>query len=173
MKGGGYVLMSVKFKIKVNKFPEMQAKIKDLNGKTINVGLTGENAWLGGIHEYGCKIRITPKMRAWLHNNGLHVKESTQYITIPERSFLRGGFDNCKDEVANKAAMVVPLVLNGEMNEDTAINLIGTLFRDRIKDYTVSLNSPPNHPFTIEHKNSSNPLVDTGDLVNSISYEVE
>lgn len=151
----------------------MIAEIKDLNGKKIKVGVAGENAWLAGIHEYGCRIIITEKMRNWLRANGLPVRASTRHITIPERSFLRGGFDNCQDEVANKISMMVPLVLNGEISKKTFYDTAGTLFRDRVKDYAVSLNSPPNHPFTVERKGSSNPLVDTGEMIDNISYEVE
>lgn len=56
--------------------PKIEHKIKSLNGKGIQVGAigSGEHAWLAGIHEYGCKIEVTPKMRAWLHYNGLHLK---------------------------------------------------------------------------------------------------
>lgn len=151
----------------------MIAEIKDLNGKKIKVGVTGEQAWLAGIHEYGCRITITPKMRNWLRANGLPVRASTSHITIPERSFLRGGFDNCHEEVAKKIAMVVPLVIEGQMSKDQCYDLVGTLFRDRVKDYAVDLRDPPNHPFTIERKNSSNPLVASSDMINSIDYEVE
>ena len=151
----------------------MIAEIKDLNGKKIKVGVTGEQAWLAGIHEYGCRITITPKMRNWLRANGLPVRASTSHITIPERSFLRGGFDNCHEEVAKKITMVVPLVIGGQMSKDQCYDLVGTLFRDRVKDYAVDLRDPPNHPFTIERKNSSNPLVASSDMINSIDYEVE
>ncbi len=43
-------------------------------------------AW---VHEFGCTIRVTERMRAYLHGQGLHLKQSTEYIVIPERSFLR------------------------------------------------------------------------------------
>lgn len=151
----------------------MIAEIKNLNGKKIKVGVAGENAWIAGIHEYGCRITITEKMRNWLKANGLPVRASTSHITIPERSFLRGGFDNCSDEIAEKISMMVPLVLNGEISEKTFYDTTGILFRDRVKDYAVSLNSPSNHPFTIKRKGSSNPLVDTGEMIDNISYEVE
>ena len=165
--------MGVKIKTKLNKFPEMQSRIDNLNGKKINVGVAGENGWLAGIHEYGCKITITPKMRAWLRANGLPVRASTTHITIPERSFLRSGFDNCHNEVSKKIEKFLALAIDGKMSEQEFLNTTGTLFRDRIKDYAVSVNTPPNHPFTIERKGSSNPLVDTGDMINSISYEVK
>lgn len=165
--------MAVKLKTTLNKLPEMQATVEALDGKKVKVGVTGEQAWLAGIHEYGCKITVTPKMRKWLAANGLHLKPTTTHITIPERSFLRGGFDNCHDEIVKKASSVLPLVVEGKMQENEFIELIGTLFRDRVKDYAVDLRDPPNHPFTVERKNSSNPLVSTGDMINAIDYEVE
>lgn len=44
---------------------------------------------IAAIHEYGCTIQVTPKMRGYLHSQGLHLKASTNFIRIPERSFLR------------------------------------------------------------------------------------
>lgn len=151
----------------------MEAAANVINGKKIKVGVKGEQAWLASIHEYGCTIQITPKMRAWLHRNGLHVKDSTTQIVIPERAFLRTGFDENHNEVISRVENVLPLLLAGSIDENTFYNLIGTLLRDKIKDYAVELNSPPNHQFTIDRKGSSNPLVDTGDMINSIEFEVE
>lgn len=112
-------------------------------------------------------------MRAWLHKNGLHVKDSTTEIVIPERSFLRKGFDEKHMRAIEKAERVLPLVISGDMSSDQFYEIVGTLLRDGIKDYAVSLNSPPNHPFTTDRKHSSNPLVDSGDMINSIEFEVE
>ena len=44
---------------------------------------------IAAVHEYGCTIRVTDKMRGYLHSQGLHLKKTTQFIRIPERSFLR------------------------------------------------------------------------------------
>lgn len=40
------------------------------------------------IHNEGGKIRVTPKMRAYLHWRGLHLKQATEAIKIPKRQFL-------------------------------------------------------------------------------------
>lgn len=76
--------------------------MKELDQKySIRVGIIGEqayekhphtdltNAHLGAIHEFGATINVTPKMRAWLHYQGIHLKPETNTITIPARSFLR------------------------------------------------------------------------------------
>jgi len=60
--------------------PTMEKAIKSLNGKKVVVGVSGaDNAYLAMIHEYGCKIQVTDKMRAYLHRHGLHLADSTEY----------------------------------------------------------------------------------------------
>ena len=85
---------------------------------------------------------------------------------------MRKGFDEKHMKAIEKAERVLPLVISGDMDSDQLYEIVGTLLRDGIKDYAVSLNSPPNHPFTVDRKSSSNPLVDSGDMINSIEFEV-
>lgn len=165
--------MGVKWKTKKNKFPEMERAAAELNGHRVNVGVYGEQAWLAGIHEYGCKIKVTDKMRAYLHSQGLHLKASTEYITIPERAFLRNGYEQAKGDVVDRAEAVIPSVLDGKMETGQFLEMVGMILASHIKDYATSLDSPPNHPFTANRKGSNNPLVDTGGMINSITYEVE
>ena len=49
----------------------------------------GKEANIAAVHEFGCTINVTPKMRAYLHYQGIHLKASTQFIVIPPRPFLR------------------------------------------------------------------------------------
>lgn len=165
--------MAVKWKTKKNKFPEMERAAAALNGHRVNVGVYGEQAWLAGIHEYGCKIKVTDKMRAYLHRQGLHLKKTTEYITIPERAFLRNGYDLNRGKVVDDAEKALPAALDGSMDADSFLEMVGMILSSCIKDYATSLDSPPNHPFTSNRKGSSSPLVDTGDMIDSITYEVE
>ena len=152
-------------------FPEMMKQLEMLDGKGVEVGvLKGESAWLASIHEYGCDITVTPKMRAFLHHKGLHLKKSTTHIKIPERSFLRAGFDKHRDEVAKKATMLLADVADGKMSAEACFKGVGLELSSKIKDYAVELRDPPNHPFTVEQKGSSNPLVDTGDMIGGITW---
>ncbi len=43
---------------------------------------------IAAVHEFGCTIPVTSKMRAYLHYQGIHLKSSTKYISIPARPFL-------------------------------------------------------------------------------------
>lgn len=121
----------------------------------------------------GCKILVTDKMRAYLHGVGIHLKKSTTTITIPERSFIRAGHDEYADIVLNQAEKVLPDVLNGAMSEDEYCRMVGELMSSKIKKYAIDLKDPPNSGMTVQLKGSANPLVDTGDMVGHISYEVE
>ena len=167
--------MGVKWKTTKNEFPKMERAIKQINGKKVSVGVLGggEQSWLASIHEYGCIIKVTPKMRAYLAATGLHLKATTTQITIPERAFLRNGFDKCKDDVIDKAEKLLGDVLGGTMSENQLFELVGLLLKSGIQDYARELDSPPNHPYTVERKGSSNPLIDSGDMIGAISYKVE
>lgn len=165
--------MGVKWHTKKNKFLQMEKAAAELNGRKANVGVFGEQAWLAGIHEYGCKIKVTDKMRVYLHGQGLHLKASTEYITIPERAFLRNGYDINIKKVVKDGSAVIGYVMGGTMDTDEFLKMIGLILSSHIKDYATALYNPPNHPFTARRKGSSNPLVDTGDMISSITYEVE
>lgn len=154
--------------------PKMRKSLKELDGKKVVVGFNdGEMAWLGGIHEYGCRIPVTPKMRAFLHHNGIHLKKSTTIIIIPERSFLRAGHDSSVDGVLDKAERVLPDVASGHMGVNQYCRMIGEMMASSIKEYAVDLRNPPNSGWTVAWKGSDNPLVDTGGMIGSIDYEVE
>lgn len=156
-----------------NRFPSMQRGTEALRGLTVNVGVGGENAWLASIHEYGCVIKVTPKMRAYLHSQGLHLKPTTTEIRIPERSFLRNGYDKNIDDVIDISDATLPDVMIGHLSPEQFGKLIGLQLATSIKEYARDLREPPNSSFTIEQKGSSNPLVDTGNMINAITYWVK
>lgn len=153
-------------------FPDVRKTVKTLNGKKIQCGVLGEQAWLAAIHEYGVKIPVTPKMRAYLHSQGLHLKSSTKFIVIPERSFLRNGYDTNIDGILAKTDKLLPAVIGGKMPEHQYFKLIGELLRSAIQDYARDLKDPANHPFTVKQKGSANPLIDSGDMIGSVDYEI-
>lgn len=163
--------MGVKFKTVKNDFPKMQKELEALNGKKVQVGVFGEQAWLAGIHEYGCNIPVTDKMRKWLAAHGLYLKKSTTVIHIPERSFLRSGFDEYHEETVKQAERMIS---TGLFDADEVCLFVGQYLAQHIDLFANELTKPANHPFTIKQKGGkANPLVDSGDMVGAISYKVE
>lgn len=167
--------MGVKWTTTYNRLPEVMATTKTMGERVCQVGILGggEVAYIGGIQEYGCEIPVTPKMRAFLHANGLHLKESTTVIKIPERSFLRTGHDENVDRIITQTERAIGQVLAGKMTVDDMLDLYGQQMATAIKKYIRDLKEPPNHPYTIKQKGSSNPLVDTGQLIDSITWRKE
>lgn len=165
--------MPVSWKTVKNDFPKMQAAVRELHGHSVEVGCTGENAWLAGIHEYGCHIQVTPKMRAWFARNGYPLKKTTTEIVIPERSFLRAGFDEHAETVLKEYDELTGDVLNGKIPASVLLEGLGQELATKIKTYARNLSEPPNSAMTVQRKGSSNPLVKTGGMIESINYEVK
>lgn len=163
--------VKVSYKSKGDDFPSMIKRLEALNGVAIEVGvLKGESAWLASIHEYGCDIPVTDKMRKYLASQGLYLRKETTHIHIPERSFLRTGYDKYRDDVMKKGQVLIKQVADGKMTARGCMQAIGMELASKIKDYAIELDSPANHPFTTEQKGSSNPLVDTGDMIGGITW---
>jgi len=160
-----------------NNIDKVMRNLKQLGGKQIKVGLFGEDdselVMIGAVHEYGTEIKVTPRMRAWFAANGYPLKKETTVIKIPERSWLRTGFDENVDKIAEKIEKLLPDVIEGNINPKLFMDAIGMEFAGLIQKKMRDLKNPPNSQMTIERKGSDNPLIDTGRLVGSIRHTVE
>ena len=163
--------VKVSYTSKGDGFPSMKRRLEAINGTAVEVGvLQGKSAWLASIHEYGCDIPVTEKMRGFLGSQGLHLNKNTTHIHIPERSFLRSGYDSNRDKVMEKAQKALADVAAGRMSANALYSAVGLELSSKIKDYARDLDSPANHPFTADRKGSSNPLVDSGDMIGGITW---
>lgn len=165
--------MGVKVRYKVNEdgFPSMKKRLEVIDGTSVEVGVfNGDHAWLAGIHENGCDIPVTDKMRGWLGAHGLHLNKNTTHIHIPARPFLAPGYDKYRDEVLQKARLVLADVAAGNTSARGCYTAVGLYLSSKIKDYARDLSGPGKHPFTLEQGGGSNPLVQTGDMIGGISW---
>lgn len=96
----------------------------------------------------------------------------TERVTIPERSFLRAGHDDVVKDVMKYNDRLLKQVATGKMANEY-LNDLGRRLSTAIKTFTRNLNSPPNTEMTKAVKGSSNPLVDTGEMINGITWRVE
>ena len=121
-------------------------------GKKVLIGIRGDAgthdesgismAQLGAIHEFG---------------NG----------HVPERSFLRTGVDDATADIIAIAKSRL-----AEDGPDKTLRLIGLTAQNAVQSKIVSLRNPANEASTIRAKGSSNPLVDTGQLLGSITHVI-
>lgn len=166
--------MRIRIKDK-NRIPVVIKKVEEFNGQKIHIGVMedGEMGMIASVQEYGVKIQVTPKMRGFLASRGLHLKKTTTHITIPERSYIRAGWDENEKDMMDRAEEFIKQAITGGVSVDAVMDALGQEGRDRIRDFAVDLKDPANHPFTIEQKNGkSNPLVDSGGLIEAITYKV-
>ena len=155
---------------------ELLNQISFIKNKSIRIGILGEAGsdilMIANVNEFGVKINVTPKMRGYLALKGLHLKKSTTQISIPERSYMRGGFDANRNKIIDYAQGKLEDLFNFRITGQQYLDQVGLFCVGLIQDYLTNLREPPNHPYTIAKKGSSNPLVNTGRLRNSITYEV-
>lgn len=158
-----------------NKIPELIEKLTGIKNRTIEAGILedGEQAMIAHVHEYGVDIGVTPRMRAYLHHMGIHLRKDTTHIHIPERSFIRKTADEDMDAIADKIETLLPDVIDNNIDAEAFLKMAGLELEEKMKDKLVEVSDPPLSDVTIERKGSSNPLVDTGSLLSSISYRVK
>ena len=170
--------MSKYIKTKDNRdnLDELYKKINRLNSMKIHIGIfsdTGDKLlMIARVQEYGVKIEVTDKMRGYLASQGLFLRGDTQYITIPERSYVRStAIDKLKD-IQKNSKKYLNQIITTNMKVETFGKLLGNVLADIMKEQMKELKNPKLHPFTIEQKGSDDPLIDTGELLNAITYKV-
>ncbi len=94
---------------------------------------------------------------------------------VPERSFIRSTFNSKRSEYIAMLKKLVPQIYALKMTVKKALDIIGMrMAADMKKRITEGAGiPPPNAPSTIARKGSERPLVDTGQLLNAISWSVE
>ena len=156
---------------------EVIKNLEELEKYYVVIGVTskagGKLIMIANVHEYGCNIPVTDKTRGFFaYNFHVHLKKDTKVIKIPERSFIRSGFDKYHQEFADYQALLMAVV-NGDISAKDFYDIIGQKGADRIRDFLINeVKSPANSGLTIRNKKSSNPLVDEGRLADAIDYEV-
>ena len=107
---------------------------------------------------------------AYLHTNG------SPAHNIPPRPFLEPAIMNEEVYEQIKSLMMVAAeaaLIDGDISRcEQAWEMAGLFAAQKVKEYIAGGVPPPNRPSTIRRKGSSTPLVDTGQLMNSITYEV-
>lgn len=138
-------------------------------------------AGLGAVQEYGAKITVTDKMRAYFrHEFGINLKKSTTEIEIPARSWL---YAPIKDDSFKK--LVFEYIGDEDLFMEYADKDVMKELADFIGEAALTqifrafdnggINGEwaANSPLTIANKHSSQALIDTGDFRRHITFEVE
>lgn len=146
-------------RIDTSEAKRIERDLLTLGGLTIRVGILGAGAStleadssitlaeLGMIHEYGT-------------------------AEIPERSFLRRTFEARRADLAALKIAAFKAILAGQQQPRAALELIGQQMVAWVKETIRAGVDPALATETILRKGSAKPLIDDGQLINSITYEV-
>lgn len=172
-----------------------QALRKLMTDKSVTVGIhedTGQvesgdltMAGLGAIHEFGAQINHPggtsygyASKAAADRGEVRFLKTGAGYaelgvtqpheINIPARPWLGPGVASGNAEYVK----IIERELADGGTPETALHKVGVVAVGMVQKYMTDLRDPPNAPSTIAKKGSSNPLIDSGAMRQSVHYKL-
>ena len=106
-------------------------------------------ALVGAVHEFGSGTR-----------------------KIPERSFLRSTINDERKTYTKMLSTIAEFAIDEGRDLKDGLAIVGQVAQGDVQKKIVDIKDPPNTPETIRRKGSSNPLIDTGHMRQSVTYEV-
>jgi hypothetical protein len=94
-------------------------------------------------------------------------------LGVPERSFLRGWFDENIERAREALVRLMRSVVEGKRTKEQALELFGVWLVGEIQKRMAENIPPPLAPETIARKGSDVALIDTGQLRSSVTYKIE
>lgn len=91
---------------------------------------------------------------------------------IPARPFISQTWEKGRDKIMKFTQQVVKQVIDGKADVKTATNMLGTKVKSMIQSTIRNGEFVPNAPSTVKKKGSDKPLIDTGTMRQSVTYEV-
>ncbi|WP_210209675.1 hypothetical protein [Aureimonas flava] len=92
---------------------------------------------------------------------------------VPERPFMRNAMRSNRGKYQRAMAAGAREVLRSSTSLRSILPRLGALAQGDIQAEITALRSPPNSPVTIALKGSSNPLIDTGEMRQRVTWQVE
>lgn len=91
--------------------------------------------------------------------------------TIPERPALSNAMRSNRSGYKQSMRNAASKVLRGKISLNSVTARLGILAQGDVQAEIVNLRTPPNAQSTIDQKGSSNPLIDSGEMKNSVTFE--
>jgi len=136
--------------------------------KDQDTGVTSDLVDIAASNEFGVERKNPVTMRR--KSGGKYLKVTSK--KVPERSFLRSTADEQRENIARQVQVIAAAIIDGKMSVHKGLMIIGLEHARQIKRKILMLRHPANSLMTILKKGSSNPLIDTGQLMQSIRAKV-
>lgn len=92
---------------------------------------------------------------------------------IPARPFMRTSFDENLRKITTLIEKQYELIGQGNSTAQKSLDVVGVIMVGFIQQKIRAIVSPPNSPRTIAIKGSSKPLIDFGQMIQSVTYKVQ
>ncbi len=136
----------------------LMTRLASMKAATVKVGIYGAEA--SKPHGHMTNVEV-----AAVHEFGAG--------PIPQRSFIRATVDANRPEIAAIQRRIAKGVKDGRVDVRTGLGLLGEDVLNRMKARIRAHIDPPLQPETIRRKKSSTPLIDSGQLLNSLAWSLE
>lgn len=138
----------------------LQQRLDFAKGRVITIGIHGEE----GAHPDG--------------DSGLTVAEVATINEfgegdVPARPFVSSWAEANESNVKRDFSNLGKAIVKGKITPERGLDLLALKYSDQVKAHARSGIAPPNAPSTIAKKGSDTTLVDTGQMVSSITGKVE
>ena len=90
---------------------------------------------------------------------------------VPARPFLDVGVEIVEDQINKTAEKMMPKLTEGKIKMDVVLDVMGQIAVGGVQHYITELKQPGNSEYTKKIKGSSNPLIDTGNMRQYVSFE--
>jgi hypothetical protein len=162
-------------------------QMSEINHSFVKVGLLGKSGNhkgskativdIGTFNEYGARIPVTAKMRAWFAYQGVFLRKDTTEIVIPPRPFMKKTFDDNQDQVKSISDNLKGQIFAGQISVQGALKKMGVWYQGQIWKTFEKNNFKPNSPLTVlwktkNGKSGDTPLINTGQMRQSINFEI-
>lgn len=165
--------MPTNLKMTYDRVGKIQAALESLGKQRVLVGIPAENG--GRTPEPGSDEKINNAALGFIHENG------SPAANIPARPFLMPGIRLAQEPIADllESDIRSNLTTKGPRRNPTqTLHAVGILAQNAVKKRLTDGPHAPLHPYTIQKRKErgrkgTKPLIDTGQLRNSITYVVE
>ena len=158
--------MTVKVSSKVLGLNNFISKIQS-SKKTLNIGfLDSKNAIIAAKNEYGGLFETSQEYKERSSKNGVSVPNK---INIPSRPFMQ---NTATKQKSKWSKLLVETLKNNSVNVENALNILGDQAKSDIQETIEEGDFTPNSLRTVAIKGKDTPLIDTGEMLKSVDYEV-
>lgn len=152
---------AVSIKVKKDIYKQVKKNLLDFSKLDLLVGVPQEKTKREGNSE-----PITNAELMFIHTNGSPIRN------IPKRPTIEPTVEENKERISEMFKKAVNKVLANRGDGRADLEKIGLWTVNKIKAKFGSDELVPNAPSTIAQKGDNNPLIDTGQLRNSITYVI-